>query len=134
MAIYMPMGYLQRRSCAVCGKKFKPTSRTDKYCSIECMRRRHDGPRLDFEAEIAPIVTTEALKEMSYEERVGLRLMCSNARCGRVFTIGDREDGRRDRRTRFCCADCERQFWRDATRHPLKTGSEARHERRTGEA
>lgn len=30
MANYYPMGYLERRSCQVCGKKFKPTSRSDR--------------------------------------------------------------------------------------------------------
>lgn len=25
-----------------------------------------------------------------------------------------------DKRTRFCCAKCERQWWRRETRHPLK--------------
>lgn len=118
MAIYMPMGYLNRRSCRVCGKKFKPTSRSDQFCSIQCMRRRYDGKRLDFSTIEPPIVTQEQLIELGYAERVGLRVECGNARCRKIFAIGDRDDHKIDKRTRFCCAQCEKQFWRDKTRHP----------------
>ena len=53
----------------------------------------------------------------------GTILNCANERCGRVFVVGDRQDGKRDKRTRFCCAECERQHWRDMTRHPRKAGA-----------
>lgn len=60
---------------------------------------------------------------LGYAKRIGLRIECGNARCRRAFTIGDREDGKPDRRTRFCCAACERQHWRDVTRHPAHAGA-----------
>lgn len=53
----------------------------------------------------------------------GISLTCANERCGRAFVIGDRQDGKPDRRSRFCCAECERQHWRDVTRHPRKAGT-----------
>lgn len=96
---YMANGVIVgRRSCAVCGKKFNPASRGNRYCSVACMRRRYD----------------------KWDARVGLAVECGNARCRRVFVIGDRQDGKVDRRTRFCCAACERQHWRDVTRHPRR--------------
>lgn len=120
------MGYIAngvivgRRSCAVCGKKFNPNSRGALYCSAKCMRRRFDAQRLDFGKRDAPIMTQEELRELPYEARVGLRVACANVRCRRVFLIGGREDGKIDKRTRFCSAECEKQYWRDVTRHPEK--------------
>ena len=114
----MIVGYLSegvivgRRSCAVCGKKFNPSSRGMRYCSVRCMRRRFD----------------------KWASRVGLRLVCENRRCGRTFVIGDRNDGKPDKRTRFCCAACERQHWRDVTRHPKNTAREAQTHAETPEA
>jgi hypothetical protein len=59
------------------------------------------------------------------DARNGLKIQCANSRCRRVFAVGDREDGRIDKRTRFCCAACERQYWRDITRHPRTAGNGA---------
>lgn len=53
----------------------------------------------------------------------GMPLTCANERCGRVFVTGDRADGKPDKRTRFCCAECEKQHWRDVTRHPQHLGT-----------
>lgn len=50
----------------------------------------------------------------------GLTIECANLRCRKVFVIGDRYNGKKDKRTRFCCAACEKQYWRDVTRHPAK--------------
>ena len=50
--------------------------------------------------------------------RNGMQIECANVRCRKTFTIGDRNDGRIDKRERFCCAACEKQYWRDVTRHP----------------
>ena len=96
------MGYIANgvivgvRSCVVCGKKFNPSSKGNRYCSVKCMRRRYD----------------------KWDARIGLQIECANVRCHRTFTIGDRKDGKPDKRTRFCCANCEKQYWRDVTRHP----------------
>lgn len=117
------MGYMSNgvivgvRSCAVCGTKFNPSSRGNRYCSVKCMRRRFDAERLDFSTEDR-LFTSEELQELAPEARIGLRVECANRRCKRVFVIGDREDGHLDKRTRFCCAACEKQYWRDVTRHP----------------
>jgi len=73
-------------------------------------------------AKLLDPITTEEFEKLTYRQRVGLRLECGNARCRRVFTIGERENGREDKRTRFCCEACERQHWRDVTRHPAKAG------------
>ena len=53
----------------------------------------------------------------------GTQVECANRRCRRTFIIGERRDGRMDKRTRFCCAACEKQHWRDVTRHPAKAGN-----------
>ena len=59
------------------------------------------------------------------DDRTGMRIECASLRCKKVFVIGDRNDGRPDKRTRFCCAACEKQYWRDVTRHPGKRSNGA---------
>ena len=124
------MGYIAggaivgRKSCAICGKKFNTSSRGNRYCSVECMRRRFDAERLDFSVDDR-LYTSAELSELAPSARIGLRVACGNGRCRRVFVIGDREDGKPDKRTRFCCAACEKQYWRDVTRHPAKASNGA---------
>lgn len=36
--------------------------------------------------------------------------------CHRHISVG--VDDLKDRRSVFCCAKCERQYWRETTRHP----------------
>ena len=56
-------------------------------------------------------------RQDGWNERIGLEVECANRRCKKTFVIGDRNDGKIDKRTRFCCAACEKQYWRDVTRH-----------------
>lgn len=64
------------------------------------------------------VTSYEQLKAIDLEDRAGLSVECANRRCRRVFVIGERRNGKLDKRTRFCCAQCEKQYWRDVTRHP----------------
>lgn len=73
-------------NCPNCGKGFNPKSVNQRYCSAKCgnQYRRKYGV-----------------------ERVSITFRC--AQCGhRVVT----DPNRRDRRTRFCCAECEKKYWR----------------------
>ena len=57
---------------------------------------------------------------MTEEERVArfpsVTFLCAN--CRRVVTTDSR--GHLDKRTRFCCAKCEKDYWRKVTRHPAR--------------
>lgn len=64
---------------------------------------------------------------MTKEQRIAkypsLRFEC--AYCGKSVTTDSTE--RLDKRTRFCCAVCERQYWRKVTRHKYRQ-KEQKHE------
>lgn len=74
--------------CRQCGEEFTPATVVQKYCSRLCKERyyRHH----DINAEYPSITFT-----------------C--AQCGRTVVT---EGGAKDKRTRFCCASCEKKFWR----------------------
>ena len=58
------------------------------------------------------------LTQQEIEERYPVReFECAN--CHRKV-VTDNSMGYKgiDKRTRFCCAHCERQYWRKVTRHP----------------
>lgn len=51
------------------------------------------------------------------EWRPGMEILrefdCKNLRCKRHVVVVEK----RDKRTSFCCPQCEKQYWRDVTRH-----------------
>ena len=57
---------------------------------------------------------------MTEEERVkrfpSITFLCANCHC--VVTTDSRFQI--DKRTRFCCAKCEKDYWRMVTRHPAR--------------
>ncbi len=103
--------------CEYCGAEFSPLAVTQRYCSNKCgytYRRKH--------------------KDAAQRHFPSVAFNCSQ--CGRVVVT----DGIRDRRTRFCSAQCEKKFWRHphwentATRTNFKSvEAYAAYERRTNE-
>lgn len=72
--------------CLQCGTSFTPLSVNQLYCSETCgdrYRRRHGAPGFP-----------------------SIQFDC--AYCGRTVVT----DGVKDKRTRFCCEQCERKYWR----------------------
>lgn len=100
--------------CLECGNSFVALSVTQKYCSARCgkiYRQKHSNE------ELWPSVTFN----------------CSQ--CGKQVTT---EAGSKDMRSRFCCASCEKKFWRHppwenpSTRINFRSAKEyASYERRT---
>lgn len=81
--------------CPECGKEFAPLTVVQKYCSTACgarYRRKHEG-------------------EVRYPS---ITFTCANYKCGRLVVT----DGKKDKRTRFCCAECEKKYWK----HPPHEG------------
>lgn len=77
--------------CLNCGKEFILMSATQKYCCSKCgteYRMKHE------EEAKYPSVTFKCVQ------------------CGKIVIT----DGKKDRRKKFCCAQCEKRYWR----HPHK--------------
>ena len=99
--------------CAYCGREFAPRTVTQKYCSRNCrVKASYHG----------------------LVQRESVTFQC--AKCGRTVVT----EGNRDMRTRFCCAECEKKYWRhppyerEAARQNFRSAAEyASHERRTNE-
>jgi DNA-directed RNA polymerase subunit RPC12/RpoP len=102
--------------CLNCGDEFTALSVNQKYCCIPCGVRYRKKNRGKIE-----------YPSISFE--------CSQ--CGKIVIT---ESGSGDMRTRFCCASCEKKFWR----HPHwenpsvniqfhSVGEYASYERRTNE-
>lgn len=100
--------------CLNCGKEFIQLSVNQKYCSELCgcrYRRKNKGKILN------PSITFNCRQ------------------CGRTVVT---EEGNGDKRTAFCCASCEKKFWRHphwenpSTRINFRSVAEyASYERRT---
>lgn len=74
--------------CLQCGAEFTPRTVIQKYCSTKCKYRYYS--RHDVNTDYPSITFT-----------------C--AQCGKTVVT---EGGVKDKRTRFCCAACEKKFWR----------------------
>lgn len=99
--------------CEQCGKEFEPKPQ-QLFCSAKCQGKswRKNGPHG------YPSIT----------------FVC--AKCGKTVTT----EGGKDRRSRFCCRECEKKFWKHpphdnpSTRTNFKSIQEyASYERRTNE-
>ena len=85
MAIGRKRTVTRMAKCLNCGEYFSELTVTQRYCCTKCgaqYRRKH----------------TVAWPSISFD--------C--AKCGRHVVT----DGRRDMRTRFCSAACEKRYWR----------------------
>lgn len=72
--------------CPNCGKEFHTDNYGKVYCCTKCgAQYRAKGGRISY-----PVGT----------------FTC--AYCGRAVTT----EGGKDKRTRFCCADCEKRYWK----------------------
>lgn len=99
--------------CPNCGKEFSERTVVQKFCSTKCgnqYRQKHKA--------IYPSITFNC------------------AHCGHTVVT----DGIKDKRTRFCCQECERKYWRhppyerESNRQNFHSLSEyASWERRTNE-
>lgn len=83
----------ETRTCRYCGGAFTIRTVTQKFCCKTCRDRYFDRLR----------------REGIREERVSITFRCANPSCGRVVVT---ETDRPDMRTRFCCAQCEKKYWR----------------------
>lgn len=92
------MGTAEEKRCALCGAAFGPRTVMQKYCGRECSAR----------------AAYMRKRGMWREEAPGRSFDC--AYCGEHVTV--REGDARDRRRRFCCAECERKYWK----HPGRYG------------
>lgn len=107
-----------------------PVGTLDSYmhnhrCGLDAAWRHYTKKREDAAVKkLLEIIqeTTKKEDHTAYLEE-GTRVECANRRCRKAFVIGERNDGKPDRRTRFCCAACEKQYWRDVTRHKAKAGN-----------
>lgn len=88
--------------CRNCGRSFSEKTVMQIYCCKDC----YFGFRKKF------LNMTPEEKEKAFPS---LRFKCAN--CGKEVIT---DSVKRDRRTRFCCAQCERQYWRRVTRHPAR--------------
>ena len=82
------MGQMEptERTCEFCGKAYEVKTVTQRYCSRHCALRASATGRVRY---------------------ISVTFTC--AKCGRVVVT---EPDRRDRRSRFCSAECERRYWR----------------------
>lgn len=74
--------------CKECGNDFSPLSVNQIYCCRSCgekYRRKNKG-------------------KIKYPS-----ITFSCAQCGKAVVT---EEGSNDKRTRFCCASCEKKYWR----------------------
>lgn len=76
--------------CPECGIDFVQKTVIQKYCSEICGDRYRRKNRW----------------KMEYPS---IKFTCAYPKCGRVVVT---EEGSGDRRERFCCASCEKKFWR----------------------
>lgn len=100
--------------CRCCGEEFAPRTVTQVYCSKRC---REAGCR------------------RGLTRFVPLTFAC--AKCGKTVVT---EPSRRDKRSRFCSARCEKKYWRhpphehESCRQNFRSAAEyASYERRTNE-
>lgn len=89
-------------TCLVCGKFFSNNGR-QKFCSIECAKRSN---------KITYYETEVKRPEPAPDAQVLRSFYCRC--CGSLVNFVDHSD----KRTVYCCAKCERKYWRDVTRHP----------------
>ncbi len=91
--------------CAVCGKEFTPTRRTQRYCSYTCRRyANHHGIN---DNRIEGPVYAPTIREFTCLQ------------CGRRVRVTEL----RDCRTKFCCQHCEKLYWK----HPEHVSSVSVH-------
>lgn len=78
-----------RTACEQCGAEFEKRRDGQRFCSNACAnsnwRKRNRVPR------------------------VAITFTCAYRRCGRTVVT---QTDRLDKRTRFCCRECERKYWR----------------------
>lgn len=84
---------MNQLQCRECGAVFEMRTVTQKFCSGKCCRDWHNRNR----------------REGIRPERRSITFRCANPKCGRIV---ETETERRDMRTRFCCAACEKAYWR----------------------
>lgn len=88
---------MDKTKCPVCGAEFTPYNKSHIYCSRNCgYKARYHG-------------LSDKYRAAAFEPR---EFECSC--CGHTVEVTDPKD----KRERFCCAACERKYWRDITRHP----------------
>ncbi len=78
--------------CPVCNTEYMPLTVVQIYCSKKCARTTWGKPK---------------------PPRPSVTFTCAYWKCGRVVVT---ETDRPDKRSRFCCAECEKKYWR----HPPK--------------
>lgn len=72
--------------CLNCGQEFTPLTVIQKYCSIRCGQQYRSHHSISY-----PSITFQC------------------AQCGKTVVT---EEGSGDKRERFCCASCEKKYWR----------------------
>lgn len=75
--------------CLQCGAEFSPKHERSRFCSDYCRRRFYYCG--------------------NHVPRVSITFTCANPNCGRTVVT---ETERLDKRTRFCCKECEKKYWR----------------------
>ena len=100
--------------CAFCGAEYQPRSVVQKYCCTSCQKKA---------------------KYRGMVRYLSVTFQC--AKCGKTV-VTDPES--RDRRSRFCSAECEKRYWRhpphehESARQNFRSVREyAAYERRTNE-
>lgn len=81
---------MEIKKCLMCGLPMEGAPPDKKYCSVRCAQKYY---RLH--------------RDMVIKSWPSLTFTC--AKCGKLVVT---EPGPSDKRTRFCCASCERQYWR----------------------
>lgn len=86
---------MNQKICPECGYSYIPVygAVTQIFCSKKCR--------------------DSYVKKRGLYNRPSITFECANPKCGRIVVT----DGYRDMRTRFCCAECERAYWKHAYRN-----------------
>lgn len=74
--------------CLNCGEVFSPGTVIQKFCCEKCGKEYRRTHNMD---DLYPSITFNC------------------AKCGRTVVT---EGGTKDKRSRFCCAECEKKYWR----------------------
>lgn len=77
---------MEKRNCPLCGKEFSPAAVNQVFCSTEC--------RIKYNSKYG-----------GYEKYPPKFFIC--AHCGKEVST---KTG--DKRTRFCCSECEKKYWK----------------------
>ena len=88
-------------NCVQCGKDFTPKIRIQRFCSKDCRRyyfHHHETYH----------------KENDTNAEIIRQFDC--CQCKRLVLVTNK----RDQRTVFCSRTCERNYWREVTKHAVK--------------